>query len=114
MTTAWRPPLSAHVCTPQINDTPPNNWVGHLIPAAKRYDSTAKIHNSANCSDFFSWKTQPHDGLPQCGERHQGKNNGTPHLWNCHLAQRSGRHIWRATCHAVTDDFGWLVEVPAC
>lgn len=98
----------------QIDDTPPSNWVGHLIPAAKRYDSSADIHNSPGLSDFYCWKEQPNDELFQCGERHQGKRGGTAHLWTCHLAQRSGRHIWRATCHAVTDDFGWLVEVPTC
>ena len=98
----------------QIDDTPPSNWVGHLVPAAKHYDSSADIHNTPGLSDFYCWKEQPKDELFQCGERHQGKRSGTPHLWTCHLAQRSGRHIWRATCHAVTDDFGWLVEVPTC
>lgn len=97
-----------------IDDTPPSNWVGHLVPAAKHYDSSADIHNTPGLSDFYCWKEQPKDELFQCGERHQGKRSGTPHLWTCHLAQRSGRHIWRAICHAVTDDFGWLVEVPEC
>lgn len=88
---------SAHVCTQQINDTPPSNWVGHLIPAAKRYDSTAEDHNTLCAGDFYCWETQPGDDLFQCGWRHEGKRSGTPHLWNCHLAQRSGRHIWRST-----------------
>lgn len=110
MTTAERQDC-AHVCTTEV---PPANWVGHLIPAARRTDKTAKHHSYSELSDFYDWSCSETDELLQCGSRHTDNPNGTPHLWNVHLQKEIDQRHWSVTVHAVTDDFGWLVEVPTC
>lgn len=98
----------------QIDDTPPVNWVGHLIPAAKRYDATATEHDLNKFSDDYFWRTTFYDPHWQLGHRHAGVKRDAPHCWIVHLRQQIGRITWSTEVHAATDDFGWLVEVPAC
>ena len=101
----------AHVCTTEV---PPANWVGNLIPAARRYDATADKHGLKHYSDDLFWRISPDDNFWQHGERHSGQYTGRAHLWLLHLRQKIGQHIWHTNVCAITDDFGWLVEVPTC
>lgn len=110
MTTAERQDC-AHVCTTEV---PPANWVGNLIPAARRYDKCAAHQSIAELSDHYAWRTHDADASTQYGNRHQNIRGNTPHLWNVRLEKGTDQRIWRTTIHAVMDDFGWLVEVPTC
>ena len=93
----------------------PHNWPGQhsrMLPAIPRtHDASADYHDKAHLSDSYQYLTR--DG--QCvamAHRHSGD---LASKWGCSLSIHdiTGAKWWREF-QAVTDDFGWLVEVPAC
>lgn len=94
---------------------PPANWPGQhlrILPSIPRtHDASADHHDKAHLSDSYQYYTR--DG--QCvaiAHRHSGD---LASKWGCSLSIHdiTGAKWWREF-QAVTDDFGWLVEVPAC
>lgn len=96
-------------------NTPPANWPGQhlrMLPAIQRtHDATADLHQSRSLSDCYHYETD--DGrLAAAAQRHVNKKG---HKWTCWLFIRDNAGAeWVRDFPAVTDDFGWLVEVPAC
>lgn len=129
---------SAHVCTPgrvpivgeiwadeageltalqaaRSETPPPANWPGQrakfLASVGHTYDASADHHDKENLSDSYQYYTR--DGLcVAIAYRHSGD---LASKWECSLSiyDTTGAKWWR-NFPAVTDDFGWLVEVPAC
>lgn len=96
-------------------NAPPRNWPGQsgsfLHPIGRTHDATAELHQSGHASDFHHYETD--DGrLAAAAYRHDNKHR---QKWTCWLFIRdSSGAEWNRDFPAVTDDFGWLVEVPAC
>lgn len=96
-------------------NNPPSNWPGQhlrILPSTPRtYDATAVHHDCGVMSDGYVYRTR--DG--QCVAVAHRHNCEVAHKWECSLFShdRTGAQ-WRREFTAVTDDFGWLVEVPAC
>nr|WP_315540146.1 hypothetical protein [uncultured Comamonas sp.] len=94
---------------------PPTNWPGQrfkeLPPIPRTHDATAELHQSHSLSDCYHYETD--DGLlAAAAHRHDSKHR---QKWTCWLFIRdSSGAEWNRDFPAVTDDFGWLVEVPAC
>ena len=96
-------------------EAPPVNWPGQsaglLGPVGRTHDATADFHQSRGLSDRYHYETD--DGrLAATARRHIDKKSKK---WDCYLYIRdiTGAE-WSRNFPAVTDDFGWLVEVPAC
>ncbi len=107
---AWLRRRNAEAAT-----APPANWPGkHLrvLDAIQRtHDATADPHSHAIFADSYQYHTR--DG--QCVSIAHRHNNDLASKWECSLSihDTTGAKWWR-NFPAVTDDFGWLVEVPAC
>lgn len=93
----------------------PHNWpgqsIGFLGHVERTHDATADLHQSRSLSDCYHYETN--DGrLAAAAHRHANKK---AHKWTCWLYIRDNTGAeWVRDFLAVTDDFGWLVEVPAC
>ncbi|WP_272971059.1 hypothetical protein [Comamonas terrigena] len=93
----------------------PPNWPGQylrVLDAIQRtHDATADRHNHAIFADSYQYHTR--DG--QCvaiAHRHSGD---LASKWECRLSIHDTTGAkWYRNFPAITDDFGWLVEVPAC
>lgn len=95
-------------------ETPPANWPGQLPvllpPVERTHDSLARYHDypplagSLHCKSF-------------CGTVHFAARRHYPETgkWDCteYRLDEQGRE-WARVFYAVTDDHGWLVEVPTC
>lgn len=97
----------------QLHSDVPANWPGqlpiHLAPLPRSEDKTAAIRYPA-LADWYRY--QPHGNGGNCwANRHDHSQNR--HLWFAHEVRvdQLGRE-WTRSFAAVTDDFGWLVEVP--
>lgn len=97
------------------HERPPTNWPGQhttlLPPVGRTYDVTAEFHQSRNTSDYYHYQTAS-GRLAAAASRHNSKRRSK---WDCWLfiSDNTGAE-WSRSFAAVTDDFGWLVEVPAC
>lgn len=93
----------------------PLNWPGQhlrMLPALQRtHDATADLHGTQGLSDCYHYCTD--DGtVVAAGHRH---TDTTHQKWRCSLFIRDqAGNEWGRFFTAVTDDFVWLVEVPAC
>jgi hypothetical protein len=95
----------------EVADTPPTNWVGLIAIVPRCEDTTAKRWSIANLADSYHYKSQ--GGHLYCYatrygfDRHLGK-------WAFTISTLTRGREWFHHGHAVMDDHGWLVEVPAC
>ncbi|MDH0049651.1 hypothetical protein [Comamonas terrigena] len=89
----------------------PGQFGGFLRPIGRTHDTTADLHQSRSLSDCYHYETD--DGrLAAAAHRHANKKG---QKWTCWLFIRDYTGAeWVRDFPAVTDDFGWLVEVPAC
>ena len=93
----------------------PDNWPGQhlrMLPSIPRtHDANAALHQHRTVSDMHHYTTD--DGrVAAAAYRHDNKHR---QKWTCWLFIRdSSGAEWNRDFPAVTDDFGWLVEVPAC
>lgn len=94
---------------------PPANWPGHrsitLPPLARTHDATAELHRSRAASDYYHYETADRR-LAASAYRHDSQHHQKWHCW-LYIRDNTGAE-WSRNFPAVTDDFGWLVEVPAC
>ncbi len=94
---------------------PPANWPGQrlriLRSVERTHDATAHLHDAPQLSDHYYYRT--YDGHTiAVARRHSGEDS---RKWLCLLfLQDQAGAEWVRELAAVTDDFGWLVEVPAC
>ena len=93
----------------------PHNWPGQhlrMLPALQRtHDASADHHDIATLSDSYQYHTR--DG--QCVSIAHRHNGDLASKWSCSLSIHDTTEAkWWREFPAVTDDFGWLVEVPAC
>lgn len=103
------PTASAHVCTPHA---PPCNWVGNIIRGTRCQDADAKYWNDPIHADFIEY-VDAHGRSMHNAQRHSLSYPYTPELWSLTVRQVANGRQWETRLKAVTDDFGWLVEVPA-
>lgn len=131
------PKSCAHVCTPQrkpqywfssgaadflkgdkrffvveAEDSPPENWVGNIVPGTRCSDVTANYWNDPYLSDVIQYEDEENRTICYAN-RHQHVDPKIRGRWRISLRQFNHGRRWETETQAVTDDFGWLVEVPA-
>lgn len=105
---------SAHVCT---TSTPPPGVPGLLTavlhPAARAQDYARSDENTMLLlaeDDFLTFYGTRH---PSAWERRYLNYPG--HKWHCTEYRRDADDkTWKRDFYCVTNDHGWLVEVPKC
>lgn len=99
----------------QVDDTSPCNWVGHITDGKRCSDGSAHYHHERSFSGFYAWRDSQTGVTVHSGERHAYHDiYGHPNLWLVRISEAFKGRTWETTVRAVTDDFGWLVEVPTC
>lgn len=131
------PIASAHVCTPKsepqyvfssgaadflntdrrffvvdAENLPPEDWVGNIVPWTPCRDEDAKCWNDPLRADFYAY-VDAYGRTQHNAQRHAHGYPSTPSLWNVTVRRVANGRRWELRLKAVTDDFGWLVEVPA-
>lgn len=98
------------------SESPPTNWAGQhpvvLLPTPRTTDHLARRFNDVQLSDCYHLRNDAAT-IQHAAYRHRyGIRKG---IWDCteYRYDAQGRD-WTRTYAAVTDDFGWLVEVPTC
>lgn len=98
-------------------EIPPHNSPGqhtrYLFPTPRTQDTTAELHAEPWASNWYALKDEQ-GRLRFTGTRHAGHRRALGR-WLCieYRYDIAGGE-WTRELIAVTDDFGWLVEVPAC
>ncbi|MDH0362814.1 hypothetical protein [Comamonas aquatica] len=92
----------------QIDDTPPSNWVGHLMDGAR---CTASLKPHLFDADYQIYADNNGD-VHTTVARHDHRKK--PGAYQVYIIKNTSGHTWHTWLRAVADDFGWLVEVPTC
>lgn len=97
----------------QIDDTPPTNWVGHLI-GNMRCKCLCPSYSATQMHDYFVYAT----GAVAHGSAGRWSTRSSDFKcsarWDVRLSKTVDGRTWSTCVAAITDDFGWLVEVPTC
>ena len=103
------PIASAHVCT---HTAPPSNWVGNIVPGTRCQDGTAEHWDDSHLAGFFQY-VDAEERTMGTATRHSHLEPKSWGRWSIVLDQFVNGRRWATHTYGVTDDFGWLVEVPA-